>query len=315
MEMLLQNLFTHTDIFFLPAVEMKKHTSIGIGGPAEIFTVPKNIEEIRSVLEIKQKANAALFILGGGSNIIVSDWGIPGIIMSMEKIIGIRIEDDGNTPVLHCGAGIGISDAADYAAREGYSGIDFLYSMPGTVGGALWTNARCYGREIADVLVEVGYLDHEGNQQIYYMDKEDFAHKISPFQSKECIILSCTFRMQREPSKDIFERMEKYKADRSAKGHFNAPSAGSVFKNNPLTGAPSGVIIDSMQMRGSSCGDAQISNLHANILINKGDARASDVLFLIEHVERRLMRERKIKMEREILLVGDWTGKDSISNL
>ncbi len=305
--MQLQQFFSEADIYFLPNVAMKQHTTIRIGGPAEIFTIPKNIEEIRSILKIKKITKSPLFVLGGGSNIIVSDLGIPGIIMSMEKFTGMRIEDDGSCPILHCGTGVAISDAADYAAERGYSGIDFLYSMPGTVGGALWINARCYGHEISDVLLETDYLDHEGHQQTYHTKKDDFGYKLSPFQDKERIMLSCTFKMQKEDPRIIRKRMDGHRADRAKKGHFSYPSAGSVFKNDVRHGEPTGTLLDRMQMRGKSCGDAQISELHANILINKGNARASEALFLIEDAREQLFRRHKIKMELDLLLVGDWS--------
>jgi UDP-N-acetylmuramate dehydrogenase len=288
---------------------MHRHTTFEVGGPAELYVRPETAGDVQAVVRAAGEAQAPVFILGGGSNILVADRGVRGVVMDMRGFCDTRRENTRFT----AGAGLPISDAAERAVDEGLGGLHFLYSMPGSVGGAVWMNARCYGSSIADVLEEVRLVDETGEYEVYTPREEDFGYKRSPFQSRRAVILDASFRLEPVDPRQARAEMKRYYADREGKGHFAAPSAGSVFKNNRAFGSPTGAIIDTLGLRGRQIGGARLSDKHANIIVNTGDATASDILRLIELIERRVREELGLELEREVLLVGDWEAEHAVT--
>ncbi|MEW5815974.1 MAG: UDP-N-acetylmuramate dehydrogenase [Spirochaetota bacterium] len=286
---------------------MWKHTSFQIGGPAEIFCIPRNRNDLLQILHMSKELSLPVFPLGEGANILVSDKGIRGIVLDMSLLNSIGFEDT----LLKAGAGLAISTAAALSAFRGLSGIDNFYSMPGSVGGAIWMNARCYDVSVSDSLEYVDVITLEPSEmdllpRRVYPAKNEFAYKRSPFQSFGCLIIEGGFRLTREPAAIITERIRGYRYDRESKGHFSAPCAGSVFKNNRDFGAPTGKILDDLGFRGFVLGRAKVSDLHANIIVNTGSASAREILSLIEFIEEKVAQELGYKLEREILMVGEW---------
>jgi UDP-N-acetylmuramate dehydrogenase len=286
---------------------MHKHTTFGVGGPADLYAVPSDAEDVAELLRFAREYEIPLFTLGGGSNILVSDQGIRGMVMDTRGFD--RLEQQGTTVI--AGSGLEISTASAFAADRGLEGLHFLYSMPGSVGGAVWMNARCYGHSVIDVLADVFCVTPEGGILHYTPRFEDFAYKVSPFQSNGWVILEASFALREGDRSALWDAMHGYEADRREKGHFAAPSAGSVFKNDRSLGRPSGAIIDSLGLRGSQIGGARISDQHANIIINTGDATATDIRHLIELIEQRVETELGLQLEREVLLAGDWEDADA----
>ena len=291
---------------------MSTHTSFKIGGKADVWIRPdKHIFTDYSARLLKEAREEGfpVFILGAGANILVSDKGIRGIVLDTGAWTGIVGEfnhkgtDDTKLKVL---SGTQIDWLADELASGGFSGMEFLAGMPGTVGGAVWMNARCYGKSISDVLLETEILDEGFEVKVIPYKKEDFDYKKSPFQEMECLILSASFALQREDRGDILDEMGFNRQDRREKGQFHFPSAGSAFKNNPAFGEPTGKIIDSLGLKGFKIGGAQVSPLHGNIVFNTGEASAEDVKNLMEEVARRVKEEKGFDLESEIYLVGDW---------
>ncbi len=287
---------------------MAAHTTFRVGGPADIFAQPEDVVDLRALLQFSCGEGLSPFILGGGANILVSDRGIRGLVIDMSRFssISIKRETSVEQETLHVQAGLPVSDAAAWCAEQGYAGLDFLYSMPGSVGGAVWMNARCYDGEVYNVLTHVDLLHHDGTQERYLPHPEDFAYKVSPFQDNRRVIVGCGFRMTPEPRDAVWQRMQHYRADREQKGHFAAPSAGSMFKNNRDFGSPSGVIIDRLGLRGYQIGGARISDRHANIIINTGTATAADIDQLATFVADRVHERFGFTLEREVLRVGQW---------
>lgn len=288
---------------------MYRHTTFEVGGPAELYVRPETAEDVQTVVRAAGEARAPVFILGGGSNILVSDRGVRGVVMDMRGFAGTAHEGTRFT----AGAGLPISDAAERAVEAGLGGLHFLYSMPGSVGGAVWMNARCYGSSISDILEEVRLVDESGGYEVYTPREGDFAYKRSPFQSRRAVILDVSFRLAPVDPREARAEMERYYADREGKGHFAAPSAGSVFKNNRAFGSPTGAIIDTLGLRGHQIGGARLSDRHANIIINTGGATATDILRLIELIEARVKQELDLELEREVLLVGDWEAEHAVT--
>lgn len=281
---------------------MSLHTSYRIGGPADIFAEPLDEQELIHLLSLAAGADVPVFILGGGSNILVADRGIRGMVVSLQNLRGLRTEDD----ICRVGAGMSISDTAEYLSLEGWKGLESFYALPGSVGGAVWMNARCYDVSISDVLAEVTVLDGDNRIRVITPSEDDFAYKRSPFQENDQIILEAAFRLSPGNPARLRELMEELYRDREKKGHFRAPSAGSVFKNNRSFGRPSGAIIDSLGLRGYRVGDAAVSRDHANFIINLGQASAADVKAIIEHLRHRVRDAYGFELEPEVLLVGQW---------
>lgn len=281
---------------------LSAHTSFRVGGPADAYIVPQRVGDVSRVVAGAGRAGLPLFVLGGGANILVSDLGVRGIVLDLRDIRHIEIRNES----LIVGAGYPMSEAAEYAADRGFAGPDFLYAMPGSVGGSVWMNARCYGTSISDVLRSVQLVEPDGSIRRYEPDPADFAYKKSPFQTRRAVIYEAVLALKHEPADDIRARMRKIEDDRRVKGHFDAPSAGSVFKNNRAFGRPTGKIVDDLGLKGFSIGGARISPLHGNIIVNTGSASASDILALIRHVESVVERETGLILEREVIPVGQW---------
>jgi len=200
-------------------------------------------------------------------------------------------------------AGTSVDDAVEIAAARSLSGLEFLAGMPGSLGGALWMNARCYDREMADIVRQARVLDTGGIRDIP-LQKEHFSYKKSPFQGKDNLILAVSVALEEGDSRIIRETMTAHRKDREAKGHYRYPSAGSAFKNNRAFGKPTGQIIDELGLKGLCVGDAQIAPWHGNIIINRGNARSADILALVKMAEDRVKKETGLELEREILFTG-----------
>lgn len=168
-------------------------------------------------------------------------------------------------------------------------------------------NARCYGTSISDVLEKVLWFDiKEEKKKTYIKDEQDFSYKISPFQDKNKLILEATLTLKKQDKTKLIKRIEEIKQDREKKGHFAAPSAGSVFKNNRAFGEPTGALIDKLGLKGYTIGDAQVSPVHGNIIINKGNAKAEDIKNLIEYLQKRVFDAYGFILEPEVILAGEW---------
>jgi len=286
---------------------MSAHTTYRVGGPADFYVRPERVDDVVLLIRTAREAAIPVFVLGGGANILVSDRGIRGIVLDSGGFRAQHFEtqSDGST-LFRVGAGLPVSDASAAAAEQGLAGMAFIYSMPGSVGGAVWMNARCYGACIADILAYVDLVDEAGEFQHYIPREADFAYKVSPFQGRRTVIVEAGFRLTPGSTDELWQQMREVQHDRDMKGHFAAPSAGSVFKNNRDFGAPSGQIIDGLGLRGFQIGGARVSDLHANIVQNTGTATAADIKAVIDHIREEVRRARGFLLDPEIVLVGDW---------
>jgi UDP-N-acetylmuramate dehydrogenase len=281
---------------------MAEHSSFRIGGPADLYVRPADADEAAEVLRICAQESVPWFLLGGGTNILVSDSGIRGVVVDLGLLTGIRADG----PRVVARGGTPVSDVAGFALARGLSGMEFAHSLPGSVGGAVWMNARCYGAEMSDVLEYVDYLGPDLALRRYTMDKEEWSYKRSPFQDGRHLILEAGLRLVPGAHNEIEALMFSHRTDRERKGHFLHPCAGSIFKNNRAFGAPTGQLIDSLGLKGRRIGGAQVAPFHGNIIINTGEARAADVRALIELVEAEVRARLGFELEREVILVGDW---------
>lgn len=281
---------------------MAPHTSFRIGGPADAFLAPRSAEELADARSACLAAGLPVFLLGGGTNLLVADKGIRGAVIDLSGLRGLRIAEG----ALDALAGTPISDAAAAAAAAGLSGLEFAYCLPGTVGGAVWMNARCYDGSVSERLLAVVSSADDLVPRRRGILPEEWGYKRSPYQGLREAILSAEFRLAPGDRGRMEARMAEIKADRERKGHFRFPSAGSTFKNDRAFGAPTGALIDSLGLRGLAVGDAQVAPYHGNILINRGRATAADMLELIRTVERRVEDRLGFRLEREVVLAGEW---------
>ena len=311
---------------------MSRHTTFKVGGKADVWVRPG--KEIfpgyaARLLKAAREEGIPVFVLGAGANIVVSDRGIRGIVLDTGAFRGIGKREDRkavqedppeageeletlrtrraaalfSVSVL---AGTSVDGLVSRLADRGLSGLEFLAGMPGSVGGAVWMNARCYEKSVSDILVETEILDENCLRQKIPFRAEDFSYKKSPFQDREVLILSARFSVRFRESLDIHREINGYRQNRTDKGHYRFPSAGSAFKNNRDFGDPTGRIIDQLGLRGLSIGGAQVAPWHGNIIINTGNATARDIRSLMTEIARRVKAERGFDLENEIIFAGDW---------
>jgi len=290
---------------------MSAHCTFKVGGKADAWVRPaKGIfpSYAARLLKAAKEEGIPVFVLGAGANVVVSDQGFRGIVLDTGSW-----EGGGEPEKKEEGAffvevlsGTPVDGFADDLAARGLSGLEFLAGMPGSVGGAVWMNARCYEKSVSDVLLETEILNESFEREKIPFRAEDFSYKKSPFQQRKVLILSARFAAQYRESTNILEEMEDHRRDRRDKGHYRFPSAGSAFKNNRDFLEPTGRIIDKIGLRGLSIGGAQVAPWHGNIIINTGNATAGDIKALMGEVARQVKEERGLELESEIIFVGDW---------
>ncbi len=277
------------------------HTTFRIGGPADAMVFPASINDVKAVQLLCMQEHIPMTILGRGANVLVADKGIRGVTLNLTSLAAWN--HDGS--VLTTQAGLDVSAAAEAGRANGFSCLEFLNAMPSTVGGAVYMNARCYGSEIADVLIDATVVENGMERTLPFL-KEEWDYKVSPFQSQAGIIVQARFRTEPAEARDIEAVMIANKTDRESKGHFRLPCAGSVFKNNHAFGAPSGVLIDRVGLKGLRRGKAAVSDWHANIIVNEGGATAADLRALVNEVKERVAAATGFTLEEEVLYIGDW---------
>lgn len=284
---------------------MKEYTSFKIGGNADILVTIKNGEEAKTVLEISKKNNCSIFVLGNGTNILVKDNGIRGIVLRNRiDYIEILEENTANDYVeVLVGAGIKNGILAQKLLKEELSGFEFAAGIPGTIGGAIKMNAGAYGGEIKDILVETTYLDFDGNIHTISNEENKFAYRYSTFKEKEAIIISAKLRFAKSKFEDIKIKMEQNEKSRREKQPLEFPNAGSTFKRGAdfITAK----LIDECGLRGYRIGDAEVSQKHAGFIVNKGNAKAEEIIELVEKVKEKVYSKFNKKIDLEIEIIGE----------
>jgi UDP-N-acetylmuramate dehydrogenase len=286
---------------------MSEHTTFKVGGPADCRICPEgeNFPAFSSELIRRARTEGIpVFILGGGANIVVSDKGVRGIVLDTCAWKGASVKDE----TVSFNSGTSMDEAAEFAAARSLGGLEFLAGMPGTIGGAVWMNARCYGSEIADILAWTQIIDFSAagtpEKKRVSADKTAFGYKRSPFQGKDILILCAAFNLKPADTNEIKSKMEKNRLDRQEKGHYRFPCAGSAFKNNHDFGKPAGQIIDELGLKGFQIGGAQIAPFHGNIVINTGNATAEDIRALMDEAAAKVKEKTGFTLEPEILFIN-----------
>ena len=277
---------------------MSKHTYYGIGGPAEAFIVPKDKDDLSKILCYAYRHKVPAYFIGSGSNLLVSDKGIQGLVLSPKR--GFK-QFKFNKSSLYAESGVMLTRIVKESIKRNLSGLESLIGVPGTLGGALVMNAGAFGGEISNYLRCVDIMNMKGQVISYHPDELDFAYRFSSFKEDEFII-SANFILKNEDPKVILRNKENANKGRKSNQPLKFRSAGSVFKNPKNIAA--GYLIDKAGLKGTKIGDAEISTKHANFFINHGNASSKDILNLIKLAREKVREKFEINLELEIKLVG-----------
>lgn len=275
---------------------MAKHTSFRIGGPAEVMAFPKSKGELAEILKACQALNCKCAILGAGTNVLAPDAGMPGLVICLKDCLDTMelLED-------HCifvAAGVTMTRAAVFAAKNGLSGLEFAHGIPGTVGGGVYMNAGAYGGEICQVCQSVEVMDQSGKITRISGAEMGFGYRTSRLERENAIVLGAVFTLIPKPEGEIREKMRELMAKRSASQPLDLPSAGSAFKR-PV-GGYAAALIDDAGLKGFRVGGAGISVKHAGFAVNLGGATAEDVKALLHQVSDRVFENSGIRLEPEV---------------
>ena len=278
---------------------MKKHTSFKIGGDAEVFVKAKTIDEIKEIISICNENNIPLTIVGNGSNLLVNDEGIKGIVL---KVCLDYINIDKTEVDVIVGSGVMLGKLAQILLKESISGFEFASGIPGTIGGAVRMNAGAYGTEFKDIVIETSAIDRSGKIVKFNNEEQNFTYRSSVFKNNECIIVEKRLKGKTEENQSaIKEKMDEYRNSRLENQPVEYPSAGSTFKRGEdfITAK----LIDECGLKGYSIGGAKVSEKHAGFIVNTGNATAKDVLELAEFVKKKVFEKygKEIELEIEVI--------------
>jgi UDP-N-acetylmuramate dehydrogenase len=272
---------------------MSKHTSFKTGGPADVLVIPENREEIVKLF----KLDVPKTIIGNGTNLLVKDGGIRGLVIKISKNNNYSISEN----VVTAESGISVVKLSKICADNGLSGLEFACGIPGTLGGAVMMNAGAYGGEFKDVVFETEFLDNNGN--VSTITNHEFGFRSSVFMKMNGIILSSKLKLNYEDKEIINNKMKELTEARKAKQPLNMPSAGSTFKRPE--GYFVGKLIEEVGLKGYSIGGAQVSTLHAGFIVNSGNATSTDILNLIHHIQNIVNDKYGVNLETEIRIIGE----------
>ena len=281
-------------------IPMKNYTSFKIGGPAEYFVQIKNAEELQEALKIHQQTKEPLTIIGNGSNLLVNDNGIKGIVLQI-NIKKLEIQEEKDSVKVIVGSGNKLGELAQKLAQKEIAGFEFASGIPGTIGGAIRMNAGAHGTEMKDIVQTITYVDKMGKIHKMTAEQAKFQYRKSIFAEKDYIIIEAELKLQKGNKNEIQEKMQEYAKYRKEKQPLEYPSAGSTFKRGEdfITAK----LIDECGLKGYQIGGAQISEKHAGFIINKGNATAEDVLKLIEYTKEQVYKKFNKVIETEIEVI------------
>ena len=275
---------------------MTKHTSFRIGGPAEVMAFPKSVGELKNLLSFAAHADCNYMILGAGTNVLAPDEGIPGLVICLkDSIDGIERLDDNRIRVF---AGVTMTRAAVFAAKQNLGGLEFAHGIPGTVGGGVYMNAGAYGGEISQVCESVDVLTKYGELITYSCADMQFSYRHSRLENEGGIIISAVFALTERPEAEIRNQMQTLMKRRSESQPLDLPSAGSAFKR-PI-GGYAAALIDQAGLKGFRIGNAGVSEKHAGFVVNLGGATANEVKELLKSVSDIVFEKSGIQLEPEV---------------
>ncbi len=301
MQKKLQDIFSGcTDRPLLLNEPMSRHTSFKIGGPADILATPINEGELCKLLQRAKENNVAVTLIGNGSNLLVRDGGIRGLVIKLGNMLNSIEVSEGS---ITFGSGVSLALASKKAAECGLTGMEFAVGIPGSIGGAVYMNAGAYDGEMANVVTAVRTVDAEGNVRTLSVAEMEFGYRKTVLQNSGLIVTAVTVTMPHGDKTEIAAKMADFSQRRISKQPLELPSAGSMFKRPP--GYFAGTLIEQTGLKGYTVGGAQVSTKHAGFVVNVGGATAADVLQLIKDVQEKVMTQHGVMLHPEVLVIGE----------
>lgn len=277
---------------------LDQYTTWKIGGPAEIFCQPENWRSCAKVLTMAAQLHIPATFLGSGSNVLIADEGIKGLVIQTKKMSRIIWEE----PYITAEAGVALAQLSQQAGNKGLKGLEFACGIPGSVGGAVIMNAGAYGTSMSKVVNEVRTVDSTGKTRLYNIEEMQYGYRTSILKTKKELAVEVKFFLEQGDIEESRRLMDEYLKLRKEKHPLHLPNAGSVFRNPP--DKPAGRLIEEAQLKGKRIGDAQVSEQHGNFIVNLYRAKASDVLKLIGEVQKEVYNKKSIWLETEVVLLG-----------
>jgi len=278
---------------------LAKHTSLHIGGPAEFYLHVTSERDLVETVRVAREKELPVFILGAGTNLLVADDGIKGVVLHNDWA-----ETAVDSTTITASSGTPMASVAAVAARHGILGLEWMATVPGTVGGAVHGNAGAFGKETKDDLVDAELMDLNGRTWIATNADLDFGYRHSALQGTPTIVVRARFRGQQGDRAEAVRRIKEMANERMAKQPLAQPNTGSIFRNPP--GDHAGRLIEAAGLKGATEGGAMVSTKHANFIVNIGDATAADVKTLIERCQREVREKFGVELMPEVELVGEW---------
>ncbi|MGG0717810.1 UDP-N-acetylmuramate dehydrogenase [Robertmurraya massiliosenegalensis] len=279
---------------------LANHTTIKIGGPADCFVEPSSVENLQITMDLIREYNVSWRAIGRGSNLLVSDKGIEGVVIKLGTGIN-ELEMDGTKIMV--GGGYSLVALATQISRKGIAGLEFASGIPGSVGGAVYMNAGAHGSDISKILEKALILFEDGQLEWISNEEMEFSYRTSVLQKKRPgIVIKAVFQLVEGDKEKILAEMKKNKEYRKVTQPWDSPCAGSIFRN-PLPNY-AGKLIEGAGLKGYSIGGAKISEMHGNFIVNNGGAKAEDVLSLIQYVKDQIFEKYQVKMETEVEIIG-----------
>ena len=280
---------------------MSRHTTFRVGGPADYYVMPESINQITELVRICESGNIAYHIHGNGSNVIFSDSGYHGVVISIgQSMSGLGLKEDG--VVIHADAGVTLAKLAAFAAENSLAGLEFASGIPGTLGGAVTMNAGAYGGEMKDVLVSVTVCDRNGTVKTLSNEELGLGYRTSIIQKSAYIVLAADIKLNHGDKEAIKAAMKELNGKRREKQPLEYGSAGSTFKRPE--GHYAGQLIEESGLKGYRSGDAMVSQKHAGFVVNVGNATAADVISVIRHVQEEVRSRYNVELETEVKMIG-----------
>lgn len=279
---------------------MSEHTTFAVGGPADILVLPQSVKEMSLAIRAARSLELPVTVLGGGSNVLVRDGGIRGVVIQLNQMT--KVLSCNGTKIL-ASAGYMLKDVCQFAQQQGLTGVEFACGIPGTLGGAVFMNAGAYGGEMSHVVSRVRTVNSTGGVHTYNAPNLGFAYRQSRFQKSQEFVVEIELTLRQGDKKEIQQAMDDLMQKRRSKQPLEMHSAGSTFKRPP--GYFAGTLIDQTGLKGLSCGDAQVSTKHAGFVVNTGHASAKDVLQVIHEVQKRVENAHGVHLEPEVRILGE----------
>lgn len=278
---------------------MKNHTSFKVGGPADILVTPESYEQVKKAIKLCIENNVDFYIIGNGSNLLVKDGGIRGVVIKLTKLNNITVDDD----KIIVQSGAELKDVSEKAVEESLTGIEFACGIPGSVGGAVTMNAGAYGGEICHIIESALILDENCEMKTLGYHELELGYRVSAIQKYKYTVLQATFKLKKGNHEDIKKRVYDLNKRRQERQPLEFPSAGSTFKRPE--GYFTGKLVEDSGLKGVSIGGAQVSTKHSGFIINKGEATAKDILDLIDFVKKTVKEKFNVELQTEVRIIGE----------